>query len=63
MSTSIYSQKSVINQVFIYERERERERESYKEKEMMCRCECNYLRNSEVVALIPLEKIMSPAPC
>ncbi len=56
ISTSIfYSQKSVIHQVFIYERESERER-GY-----VC---MNYHRiNSEAVALIPLETMMLPAPC
>ncbi len=57
ISTSIfYSQKSVIHQVFMYERERERERER------CCVC-MNYHRiNSEAVAFIPLETMMLPAP-
>ncbi len=33
-SSIFYSQKSVIHQVFIYERERERERDT--EREMLC---------------------------
>ncbi len=57
ISTSIfYSQKSVIHQVFTYERER------MKERERCCVC-MNDHRNSKAGALIPSETMMLPAPC
>ncbi len=50
----IFSEK--CNSSSVRERERERERER------CCVC-MNYHRNSEAVALNPLETMMLPAPC
>ncbi len=60
--TSIYSQKSVIHQVFTYEREREKEREGARDREKSCELPPCFSIKSEAVALIPVT-IMLPVPC